>query len=299
MSDNVIRFLPAALDREVRSALKNAQIYDITSYGWLNQNDPDPNFIGYAMWDTDAPSIDLDALSGEQPVCRRPSEIEKVILTAGTDFTGLMQASRLSIGLALVWHRQPSHDPFGDSPFYWLHHTDAFLKLAIVSDRLRDLLVVACTGNSPRSYKRQAKKNRLFVTPFNEANALLAARGLQDTRFAGPVASLPLFGTNIFEFIDRRNAIVHDVATRMAKLMRDSLSKLQERFDREQINGLATGPEHAAAAALAEDARDRELRDEIDGSLQEIVAWYQLLIRAGNAVFEIEHWSRKLAQYRD
>jgi len=24
------------------------------------------------------------------------------------------------------------------------------------------------------------------------------------------------------------------------------------------------------------------------------VAWYQLLIQAGNAVFEIEHWSRKL-----
>jgi hypothetical protein len=296
MSDNVIRFLPAALDREVRSVLNDAQIYDIASYGWLNENDPDPNFIGYAMWDTDQPSIDHNALFGEQAVGRRPSEIEKIILTVGQDFTGLMQASRLSIGLALVWHRQARHDPFGDSPFYWLHHTDSFLKLAIASDRLRDLLVVACTGNSLRFYKSQARRNRLFVTPFNEAKGLLAARGLLDARLAEPVASLPLFGAKIFEFIDRRNTIVHDVATRMAKLMRDTVSKLQERFNREQVNGFPTSPlpEDPAALAAVQEARDRELRAETDGSLQEVVAWYQLLIQAGNAVFEIEHWSRKL-----
>jgi hypothetical protein len=292
----VIRFLPAALDREVRSVLNDAQIYDIASYGWLNENDPDPNFIGYTMWDIDQPSIDLDALFGEQAVGRRPSEIEKIILTTGQDFTGLMQASRLSIGLALVWHRQATHDPFGDSPFYWLHHTDSFLKLAIASDRLRDLLVMACTGNSSRFYKSQARRNRLFVTPFKEAKGLLEARGLQDSRLAEPVASLPMFGAKIFEFIDRRNTIVHDVATRMAKLMQDTVSKLQERFDREQVNGFPTNPppEDPAALAAVQEARDRELRAETDGSLQEIMAWYQLLIQAGNAVFEIEHWTRKL-----
>jgi len=203
MSDNVIPFLPAALDREVQSALNDAHIYDIASYGWSNESNPDPNFIGYAMWDTDQPSIDIDALFGDQTVSRQPSEIEKFILTTGQDFTGLLQASRLCIGLALVWHRQATHDPFGDSPFYWLHHTDSFLKIAIASDRLRDLLVLACTGISCRFYKSQARRNRLFVTPFNEANGLLAARGLQDSRFAEPVASLPLFGAKIFEFVNR------------------------------------------------------------------------------------------------
>ena len=165
MSDNVIRFIPAALDREVTSALNDAQIYDIASYGWSNESDPNPNFIGYAMWDMDRPSIDLDALFAEQAVGRRPSEIEKIILTTGQDFTGLMQASRLSIVLALVWHRQATHDPFGDSPFYWLHHTDSFLKLAIASDRLRDLLVMTCTGDSYRSYKSQTRRTRLFSYP--------------------------------------------------------------------------------------------------------------------------------------
>jgi hypothetical protein len=297
MSNNLIPFLPAALDREVRSALNDAQIYDITSYGWLNENDPDPNYIGYAMWHMDGPSLDLDALFGEQAVGQRPSEIKKIILTTGEDFTGLMQTSRLSIGLALLWHRQARHDDFGDSPFYWLHHTDSFLKLAIASDRLRDLLVVACTGSSPHSYRRQGRRNRLFITPFTEAKELLGARGLHDTRFAEPVASLPLFGAKIFEFIDRRNTIVHDVATRMAKLIQSTVSGLQERFDREQLNGFPTSPlpKDPAALAVVQKARDRELRSEIEGSLQEIVAWYQLLIQAGNAVFQIEHFSRNLS----
>ena len=298
VSDNLIRFLPAAIEKEVRSALTNAHIYDIDSYGWLNEDDPDPDFIGYAMWDMDQPSIDHDSLIGEESVHRQPTEIEKFILTAGTDFTGLMQVSCLSIGLALVWHHQALHDPFGDSPFYWLHYTDSFLKLAIASDRLRDLLVVACTGTLPVCYKSQAKRNRRFVTPFNEAKGLLATRGLQDTRLTEPVASLPLFGAKIFEFIDRRNTIVHEIATRMAKLMRDSMSKLQERFDREQVKGFAASPSpgDTAAWASAQEACDRELRAEVEGSLQEIVTWYQLLIRAGSSVFELEHWSRNLTR---
>jgi hypothetical protein len=82
----------------------------------------------------------------------------------------------------------------------------------------------------------------------------------------------------------------------MAKLMQDTVSKLQERFDREQVNGLPTSPlpEDPAALAAVQNTRDCEIRAETDGSLKEIVAWYQLLIQAGNAVFEIEHWSRKL-----
>ena len=188
------------------------------------------------MWQTDGPSIDDYTLSGEQPVGRRPGEIEKFILTAGEDFSGLMQACRLSVGLALVWHHQAQHDYFGDSPFYWLHHTDSCLKLAIASDRLRDLLVVACTGNLPASYRKVTRQNRLFVTPFKEAEALLSARGIKDGRLAEPLTLLPVFGGKIFEFIDRRNAIVHEVATRMAKLIRDSVSQLQTRFDREQAS---------------------------------------------------------------
>lgn len=66
-----------AIKREVKAALDEASIFDISSYGWLNENDPDPEFIGHAMWQTDAPYIDDAALFGERTVRRRPKEIER------------------------------------------------------------------------------------------------------------------------------------------------------------------------------------------------------------------------------
>lgn len=46
-----------AIKREVQAALKDAAIYEIGSYGWLNKDEPDPEFIGHAMWQ-DAPPLD-------------------------------------------------------------------------------------------------------------------------------------------------------------------------------------------------------------------------------------------------
>jgi len=161
VADQADSSLPAAIEREVEAALGDAAIYEIGSYGWLNENDADPEYIGHAMWQVDQPSIDHNALLGESPVRRRPKDIEKEILTAGEDFCGLMLASRLSIGLMLLWTRQAAKHPLHASPIFWVHHTDAFLKLAIASDRLRDLLIVACTGTSAKSYKAKYKRNRL------------------------------------------------------------------------------------------------------------------------------------------
>jgi hypothetical protein len=34
---------------KIQAALDEASIFDICSYGWLNENDADPNFIGHGM----------------------------------------------------------------------------------------------------------------------------------------------------------------------------------------------------------------------------------------------------------
>jgi hypothetical protein len=44
-----------ALQRDVQEALNEASIYAIGSYGWVSENDPDPEFIGHAMWQVDQP----------------------------------------------------------------------------------------------------------------------------------------------------------------------------------------------------------------------------------------------------
>ncbi len=287
-----------ALEREVQSALAEASVYDVSSYGWLNENDADPEFIGHAMWQTDQPSIDLKALFGEAPVSRRPEDIEKEILTAGEDFCGLMQAARLSIGLALLWQTQAHKDPWNESPFFWLHHTDAFLKLAIASDRLRDLLVIACTGATRKSYQGKGKpsRNHKYVTPYRDACELLTSRGLNDDRLVEPLAALPELAEKLFTYIDRRHEIVHEVATHMAKVVRDSASKLQQLYDDQEREHGFSPHSDAEWFSIVNAARadEDESRRQIDHAIHELRDWYILLIQASNCVFQIEYWSRVL-----
>jgi hypothetical protein len=292
VTEEIIPFFPEALEREVQAALKDSSIYYIGSYGWLNEYDADPEFIGHAMWQIDQPPIEQSALFGEGPVRRRPKNIEREILTSGEDFCGVMEASRLSIGLALIWKGPAQENPINESTFFWLHHTDAFLKLAIASERLRDLLIIACTAASPKLFTAK-KKNKRYIAPFDEAPELIAQRGIREQHLVEPLRLLPSFGRDLFKYIDRRNAIVHDVATRMAKFIGDSVSHLQQRFDREQENRSQSAfPQKPHGLSRARKRR-KEIEIEIDRAADELHQWYTLLIQASNAVFQVEYWTRR------
>src|SRR5690349_4087382 len=168
------------VERHVQVALNEASIYEIGSYGWVNENDPDLEFIGHAMWQMDQPPLDQNALFGEGPVRRRPKDIEREILISGEDFCGLMEMARLSIGLSLLWKCQAQQNPINESNFFWLHYTDSFLKLAMASDRLRDLLIIACTGRAAKYYgkKQKGKLRPTYETPFEDAVVLISERGI-------------------------------------------------------------------------------------------------------------------------
>lgn len=288
------QFLPSALEREVESALREARVFNIGNYGWINENDADPDMIGHAMWQIDQPGFDHTAISCDSPVRRRPLEIEKRILTIGEDFCGLIEASRLSVGLALVWAPHAKQNTLNEPSYFWLHHTDAFLKLAIASDRLRDLLVVACTGDAPEVYKNANKRNRLYVTPFSDVESLLSARGLTDERLSNAFVHLAQEAEAIFVNIDRRNSIVHDVATRMARYVQNSVTALQDRFDDECTNGFKPKSTNLDDWLPRSRARAVELEEEIDLAAAELIDWYLLLIRTSNNVFQVEYWSRTL-----
>lgn len=294
MSTKILPFLPSALEREVEAALIAAKIYKVDSYGWLNENDPDPEYIGHAMWQTDQPYINYSALFGDEPVVRRPDEIEKQILTTGEDFCGLMEASRLSIGLVLIWAPHARLNVLAESKYFWLHHLDAFMKLAIASDRLRDLLVIACTGDMPEVFKNVRKQNKLYATAFMEAETLLTNRGLKDPRLTESLHHLSKVAHPIFANIDRRNAIVHEVATRMAKMTQDSVATLQQQYDNEQSNGFKPKLTDPADWMPQAQEREMELGAEFDNAIAELVDWYKLLIDASNSVFQVEYWSRVL-----
>lgn len=283
-----------ALEREVEVALAAAGVFDIGSYGWLNEDDVDPEHVGHAMWQIDQPSLDFSAAFDDAPVGRRPRDLEKQVLTLGEDFCGLMQLSRLSIGLMLLWKDQTKRGFLNESPFFRLHHMDVYLKLAIASDRLRDLLVVACTGSAPEDYKT-TKQRRRYVTPFNEAGEMLASRGIDSPHLTEPLEVLPALALAIFGFIDRRNLLVHSIATRTAKAMRDSVDELQRKYDHQQTHGFKRRIFDFEEMSQRSQSFDEDSKRELSSSIQELIDWYQLLIDASNHVFQVEYWSRSLS----
>jgi hypothetical protein len=295
LENNTPQSCLSAIKREVESALQDAKIYDIDSC-WLNETDPDPELIGHAMWQIDQPQIDYNDLWGELPILRRPAEVEKQILTLGEDFDGLMRTSRLSLGLSLVWAVPAKANVLNESTYFWLHRMNAFLNLAIASDRLRDLLIVACAGDAPKVFKKKCKQNHWYVTPFKNAGQLLLSRGFSDQRLEQPLADLPQEAKDIYQKIKRRNSIVHELATRIAKQVNKSIADIQRRYDDEQKKGFQPIAANLPAWASQETVRMSDLRSEIDSAVTELRDWYSLLIKASNNVFQVEYWSRRLGK---
>lgn len=283
------------VEREVQEALKEASIYGIGSYGWVSENDPDPEFIGHAMWQVDQPPLDQSALFGEGPVRRRPKDIEKEVLICGEDFCGLMEMSRLSMGLSLVWKSKAQQNLINESNFFWLHHTDSFLKLAMASDRLRDLLIIACTGKAAKRYgKNQKGKPRVtYETPFENAGVLISKRGIHEQNLVEPVRKLPAVAQELAKFRIRRNAIVHDVATRMAKFIGETATVLQKRFDQEEKKPFVPNSGNGSEWLVRSKTRRTEIELEIERASEDLKTWYTLLIEASNYVFQVEYWMRR------
>jgi len=46
--------LDEVLRSEAEDLLQEAGVFEFDSYGWLNADDADPEFVGHAMWQTDA-----------------------------------------------------------------------------------------------------------------------------------------------------------------------------------------------------------------------------------------------------
>lgn len=287
-----VPFSPEVLEEAIRTVLSTAGVHDIAAYGWSGPDEVDPEFAGHAMWQTDQPTIDFQALFGESQVHRRPDSLQESTLTLGEDFCALMQASRLSIGLMLLWKPQALQSLLMEPSFFWLHHMDAHIKLAIASDRLRDLLIVACTADDPSAYRSGSRRNGKYVTPFNEAMGLLTRRGIDATPSAESLAALPALAESIYPYIKRRNAIVHEVATQIARASRGAVKKLQRQYDDQQTQGFT--PREFSAQSLEDAiAAEAERRRDVERDVDDVIAWYQLLIRASNHIFQVEYWARR------
>src|SRR5713226_9400042 len=100
-----------ALRKETEELLHSRGVFDVDNFGWLNADDVDPEFVGYAMWALSPPyDHDFESWQNDNPPSRAPTETEQRQMELGHDFFGLMKTARYFIGHALL--NQPLVKPF-------------------------------------------------------------------------------------------------------------------------------------------------------------------------------------------
>jgi hypothetical protein len=286
------------LDRETDSLLLANGVYNIGNYGWLSDEDIDPDAFGHAMWQTDPPlELDWETLNGCGPVRHRPTEKQKLLSVAGNDFEGLMQASRLSIGLCLFHRSVAAKNPLHDNHYFWLHHTNSILQLDMASDRIRDYFTVAFHDKTQKEYNNKDKydgkiKYNWYTTPFVHAADLCRVKPIGG-KMNQAVAPLPAIAAEIHAFRELRNEIVHEISTRLGRREKEFVEKQQKAHDVQKV-------QKAAELSFEELVKhhssiDEKQKSELFTASETLVTWYKKLTELSGLVFETEYWLRKSA----
>jgi len=271
---------------ELAELLRTNAIYKLNHYGWLDADTPNPEFIGHALppplgWDfAFANTFAGNPLSNFPPL----QPWQKFLSISHSDFEGLMEAARLSIGLALFHGALLKDEPFADESLFRVYRMASIINLSMASDRIRDILVAAIFQKSTKEYakgKYSESKRSLYTTPFCEAASVL-------TRFAelsNSLVQLSELANKIFELRQQRNEIVHEIATHLGwsekRRLNDqsvNISKTERLKKRVSVDRDLVAVEHRA--------RNTE---KIEMELEAPIKWYRLLIMLSNCVFIAVH----------
>lgn len=266
----------SALRDKANELLHFHEIYDIMSYGWENEDTPDSEYVGHAMWQTQPPfEPDWSALFEGKPVAYQPTTRDEYLVLNGEDFTGTMIFARRSLGMALLYASVAENDDVtGENLEFWQEYATTMQWLNIASDRIRDYFIMARFGKKTakafnKAYRQQhaaGTPDPVYSTPFEEAlvgahkDYLDSLRRLRDIAVA------------VQGHRTERNHIVHDVATHTAQR---SLWIL--RNQRQRTTGNAEPPQTLAIAPAVE----------------KLKTWYVELVQMSSLVFEIEYFSRQ------
>ncbi len=209
--------LSDAVREAVTLVLHELRLYEPDSYGWLNAEDVDPEYVGHAMNQTDSLAFrvldaHIEALQSRGVKVPVLEEWQKYLIRSGGDFEGLMKAARWAIGLAIFNERAAPSTQFEVNEMFHLHLISAMMTLGAASDRIRDLFIAANFRTTRKKYENGSwleKARSDYATPFAEA----ASVSIADRWAAESQAKLPIMAVEIFRFRRLRNAVVHDLAT--------------------------------------------------------------------------------------
>ena len=184
-------------------------------YGWLNEDDVNPTFTGYAMWAMNPPyDHDFDAWQADVPPSRAPTEAEQRLMELGHDFFGLMKTARHFIGYRLL--HQPAVEPLGLDPTdFDFSEFAALVALTASGDRLRDFVIVTTLGKKTdeMSQLQQAYGMLRGVGLGSQADAL--EKGFRTVRNAR----------------EARHTAAHGLATQPARVQRQLIVRDRSAFE--------------------------------------------------------------------
>jgi len=244
------------LDEEMRQFFNARGLYEINQYGWLSDGTQDPEYLGHAMWQGN------------------PPELEK-LAELGDEFTNLMRSARHSLGLACLYH-DATDSLVNDSGYAFSYHVvDTTNKLCLASGRIREFFLAAfgphfTPGESwPPAGKiiQDGRTDRAFGLPFQQISDGVAA----DNTLGLPLRQCLTTLLPLVEAVACKYAM-HQEPSRQLKLFHSRIA--------------------AAASNLAMGYPDETLSDDLssagDTSCQELVDWYDALVKISNYVFMAE-----------
>jgi hypothetical protein len=260
---------------EVRTCLHANDIFPLNRYGYLDENTPDPNFLGHSEhplgWDFAFANSSMG-----KPLTSPLEPWREFLAVCYEDFQGLMASARLAIGLTLFHGELLKENIFADSALFELHRIGSIINLDMAADRLRDFFIAAVFSKKTKEYehgKYDGNSRKRYVTPFVEAAH--ASGGLQDA-LSELVRKLDTNAGTLFDYRKQRNEIVHEIATQMGRMESKRLSDISPSSSRKE-------------RVLNQQERERIFaghKELVVSELQMPMQWYRLLVRTSSNAFE-------------
>jgi hypothetical protein len=270
-----LKSLLGVLSAEAEELLVQNKVWDVSSCGWKDEDTPNAEYVGIAMWEMNPPfEHDWGTLLEGRTPKHHPTERDEVLLRNGEDLIATMIFARRSLGMALCFAAVCDPDVTGGSDEFWQEYATTLMWLNIASDRLRDFFLMARFGQKKKQYeKRYRDENNTTTVPYSapfKAGTQGAASNLSKC-----LDELALLAENLQEHRHERNDRVHEVATIAAQRSIDLL--------REQRR-LAGQASYQTSPIFHDEA--------LPPAVEAMKVWFGRLMKATALVFEFEYFDR-------
>jgi hypothetical protein len=221
-----------------------------------------------------------------RPLSRSLEPWEEQLSVSYDDFCALMESARVAIGLALFHGDLAKRFVLADQSLLEHHNSGAILILAVTSDRLRDCFISAVLNKTTKEYEAgryNNQKRTRYVTPFSEATDICQSA---DEPLPELLRQANTHAPKLYEYIKRRNILVHEIATERGRAGKKRLSDPQGRWEKRREKRLSdpSVPEQDRAQKHRRIAAEHEQR--VAEALKTSMDWYKLLVRASSDIFE-------------